>query len=181
MTLTADHIAALYDKLSPQILRYLARRTFDPETAVDLMAETFARAITDRHRCRGVSEEEITAWIYAIARNQLTDFVRRGRVERLAMQRLGMQRRALDDDEHERIEQLIDLQEVRDQVAAALQELSAPQREVLRMRVLEECPYNELAAAIGTTEQTARVRVSRALQALRVTPTFVQLGERRHA
>ncbi|MEV4420827.1 sigma-70 family RNA polymerase sigma factor [Patulibacter sp. NPDC049589] len=181
MTPTADHIASLYDRHAPEVLRYLARRTFEPETAVDLVAETFARAVADRRRFRGRTDEELVGWIYAIARNQLTDYLRRGRVEREAMVRLGMQRRSLPDADFDRIEQLIDLQGVRDEVAAALDELTEPQRHVLRLRVLEEQSYVELAARLGTSEQTARARVSRALRALRATPTFIRLGEERCA
>jgi RNA polymerase sigma-70 factor (ECF subfamily) len=179
VTPTADQIASLYDRLAPEVLRYLARRTWDPETAVDLTSETFARAIADRRRFRGHTEDELIGWIYAIARNQLTDFLRRGRVEREAMSRLGMQRRPLPDADFDRIEQLFDLQSVRDEVAAALEDLPEPQRHVLRLRVLEEQSYGELAVNLGTSEQTARARVSRALRALRGTPAFTRLGEER--
>lgn len=181
MTPTADHIASIYDRLSPEVLRYLARRTFDPEAAVDLTAETFARAIADRRQFRGHTEDELIGWIYAIARNQLTDFLRRGRVEREAMVRLGMQRRPLPSADFDRIEQLIDLQDVRDEVAAALEGLTEPQQHVLRLRVLEEQSYGEIAVALGTSEQTARARVSRALRALRATPSFTRLREERCA
>lgn len=65
--LTADDIADLHDAHAAALLCYLARRTLEPEVAVDLMAETFARAITQRHRFRGSSHEEAVAWLYAIA------------------------------------------------------------------------------------------------------------------
>lgn len=176
--LTADDIADLHDAHAAALLRYLARRTLEPEVAVDLMAETFARAITQRHRFRGSSHEEAVAWLYAIARNQLADFHRRGHVERAAMARLGMQRRALDEDEHDRIEALIDLRRVQEEVAAALRQLPHAQQEIVRLRVPEERSYAELAALIGITEENARARSSRALRALRDTPTFQRIRER---
>lgn len=182
MQLTPDIIATLYDRHGPELLRFLARRTLEPEVAVDLMAETFARVVADRRRFRGRTDEEAIGWIYSIARNQLIDYQRRGRVERDAMNRLGIQSRPLDEHEHDRIERLIDLQSIRADVEGAMNDLPDAHREVLQLRVLDECPYDELAQAIGTSEQTARARVSRALRALRATPTFQKLSqEQTHA
>lgn len=175
--MTAEQIASLYDQHGPEVLRYLARRTFDPEVAVDLLAETFTKAIVQRRQFRGVSDEEAVAWIYSIARHLLIDNLRRIQVERSALEREGRQRRTLFDDEYERIERLLDLRDIRDAVAVALKDLSDAHRQVLQLRVIEECSYGELAAAIGTSEQTARARLSRALQALRAAPTMIRLQE----
>lgn len=182
MALTADHIASLYDQHGPDILRYLARRTFDPETAVDLLADTFTKAIASRRRFRGTSTEEAIGWLYAIARSQLSDHRRRARAERAAMSRVQGERRALYDEEYERIEQLLDLQDIRDTVAAALDELPDTHRQVIRLRVVEERSYDELAALLGTSVVAARVRLSRALRALRDAPSIIELREElRHA
>ena len=40
------------------------------------------------------------------------------------------------------------------------------QRDALRLRVVEERSYPEVADALGVSEQTARARVSRGLRAL---------------
>jgi len=164
MPMTAEQIASLYDQ-------------HGPEVAVDLLAETFTKAIVQRRQFRGVSDEEAVAWIYSIARHLLIDNLRRIQVERSALEREGRQRRTLFDDEYERIERLLDLRDIRDAVAVALKDLSDAHRQVLQLRVIEECSYGELAAAIGTSEQTARARLSRALQALRAAPTMIRLQE----
>lgn len=181
MSLTPEQIAALYDEHAPALLRYIARRTFEPEIAVDLLSETFAKAIAERRRFRGSSDQEIVGWLYAIARNLVVDHGRRVVAERTALGREG-RRRPLDDDEYERIERLLDLRSIRDTVAEALDELPRQHREVLRLRIVEERSYAELAAAIGTTELAARVRLSRALAALRSLPAITRLREElRHA
>jgi hypothetical protein len=48
-----------------------ARRTLDPEVALDLTAETFAEAFEHRHRLRGSTEREALGWLWAIADHQL--------------------------------------------------------------------------------------------------------------
>src|SRR4051794_686541 len=95
MPLDADAIADLYDQHARALLAFLARRAADPEAAVDLLAETFAAAFKDRRRFRG---DDPLPWLYGIARHQLAGYFRRGRVERRALERLGVQRRGMTPD-----------------------------------------------------------------------------------
>jgi DNA-directed RNA polymerase specialized sigma24 family protein len=83
-------------------------------------------------------DDAAIGWIYGIAHHQLSAFYRRGGVERRAMDRLGVERRALTDPEYERIEELAGLAETRGRVAAALGELPAEHADVLRLRVVDE-------------------------------------------
>jgi RNA polymerase sigma factor (sigma-70 family) len=166
VSLDADDISRLYRSHARAMLTFFARRTYDPETAVDLVAETFAAAFASRHQFRGDSDEEAGAWVYGIARHQLSALYRRGQVERRALSRLGVERRALTDPEYDRIEQLADLAELRNLVADRLAELPAEHQLVVRLRIVDERSYADIGAALDISEQTARARVSRALRAL---------------
>jgi RNA polymerase sigma factor (sigma-70 family) len=177
MPLDADAISRLYEAHAGAMLGFLMKRTYDPEAAMDLLAETFAAAFEDRRRFRGSGEQQTLAWLYAIARHRAADFHRRGHVERRALDHLGFQRRALSDDEYERIEQLADLEQIRDELASGLEGLGTEQRDALRLRVLEERPYADVARTLGVSEQTARARVSRALRALRDLPALIAAAE----
>ena len=165
MVLDADALDRLY-RHAAGLLRFLMRRTFDPEAAVDLVADTFLAAFSDRAAFRGESDEQAVAWLYGIARYRLADFLRHGRVERKALERAGFQRRSLSDPEYERIEELAGLSELRDQIAEGLDGLGDEHRIALRLRIVEERPYAQVAATLGVSEQTARARVSRAVNAL---------------
>jgi RNA polymerase sigma factor (sigma-70 family) len=167
MVLDAAAISRLYRAHAAGMLGFFVRRTFDPEVAVDLVADTFVAAVADRGSFRGESDEEAVGWLYGIARHRLADFLRRGRVERRALEQAGFQRRALTDSEYERIEELAGLGELRDLVAAGVDRLSDQHRTALQLRIVEELPYPEVAAALGVSEQAARARVSRAVAALR--------------
>ena len=90
----ADAFADLYDRQSKAVLVFFARRIWDPEVAMDLTAETFARAFAGRGSFRGGSVE------------------------------------------------------------------------ALRLRVVQELPYEVVAQRLAVSEQTARKRVSRGLQKL---------------
>jgi RNA polymerase sigma-70 factor (ECF subfamily) len=104
--------------------------------------------------------------LYGIARNLLRDWYRRGRCEQSALARLGVEVPALDDAELARIEEQAGLRRLRGALDDALATLSGDQREALRLRVVEELPYDEVARRLGVSEQTTRMRVSRALRAL---------------
>lgn len=166
MPLDADAISRLYGDHARDLLRFCARRTLDPETAVDLVAECFAVAFEDRRSYRGSTDAEALGWLYGIARNLIANYHRRGEVHRRAVARLGVERRALRPEEFERIEELADLDVLRARVGAAMNTLPADQQEAVRLRIVDELDYPEVAARAGTSEQTVRARVSRGLKAL---------------
>jgi RNA polymerase sigma factor (sigma-70 family) len=158
--------ADVYVEYHEQVLRYFARRTFDPETAFDLMSETFAELFAHIDEFRGQTEEQGRAWMWTVARHQLYRWRERGSVEQRSLQRLGVPIASLGPAEYERIEELADLQRLRPQLLSALDRLGDEQREALYMRVLEHRGYDDIAARCGTTPQVVRARVSRGLRQL---------------
>jgi RNA polymerase sigma factor (sigma-70 family) len=166
MALDPDDISRLYRAHAADLLRFFARRTLQPEVAVDLVAETFARAFVMRARYRGREDREALGWIYGIARHELSEYFRRGAVERRALSRVGVQLEPLTDVDYERIEDVASLRSHQVAIAEGLAALSVEQRQALQLRIVEERSYAELASTLGITEQTARARVSRALRAL---------------
>ncbi|MEV4418838.1 sigma-70 family RNA polymerase sigma factor [Patulibacter sp. NPDC049589] len=167
MALTGEDISQLYALHATELLRHFARRTFDPEVAVDLVAETFARAFERRADLRDAEPEAARAWLFTVARRLLVDEHRRGVVDRAATLRLGIERRPLHDEEHDRIERLASTERLRALVADALASLPEDQRAALRLRVVDERPYPAIARALGVSEQVVRARVSRGLRTLR--------------
>lgn len=172
-TLDAEALDGLYREHSRRLLIFFARRTIDAETATDLVAETFAAAFRDRRQFRGRTADEAAGWLYGIARNQLASYYRRGSVEREAMKRVAVERRDLSAEERERIEELAGIAALRDRVREQLLHLDAPDQEILRLRVVEERDYAEIAESLGINEDAVRARVSRAVKRLR---TLVEDG-----
>ncbi|HEX8205535.1 MAG TPA: RNA polymerase sigma factor [Solirubrobacteraceae bacterium] len=148
------------------VLAFFVRRTFDVDAARDLAAETFAQAFQHRARFRGTGGEQEAAWLYAIARHQLSRYVRRGVASRKAVRRLGIRVPPVHDDDRGRILELAGSADIRARVSAAFDELDEQQRLALKLRVIDELPYPQVATTLGVSEQTARARVSRALRAL---------------
>ena len=162
----ADAFAALYDREARTVLVFIARRTLDPELALDLTAETFAQAFRGRRSFRGSTEMEERAWLFTIARRQISRYHRRGKVERRALEALGAQLPEAHEDDLREIEEAAGLDALRSTLGDELARLNAGQRAALQLRVVEERSYPEVADALGVSEQTARARVSRGLRAL---------------
>jgi RNA polymerase sigma-70 factor (ECF subfamily) len=166
MALAADEIGRLYRREARRMVGFFVRRTRDPEAALDLVAETFACAIRDRRQFRGADADAATAWLYAIARNLLNSWYRRGVVERRACERLGIERLELSLEEYERLLELAGSQGLRERIRRELGGLPDEQRRAIELRVVDERSYEETAATLGISQQTARARVSRGLRAL---------------
>jgi RNA polymerase sigma factor (sigma-70 family) len=155
----------LFERHADSLLGYFARRALDPEAAAELTAETFAQAFASRRRFRdrGLGA---AGWLYGIGRHQLGRYFRSGAVDSRARRRLGMPEREVSAEDYERIEELIDFEQVGRAIGRAFSLLSEEQREALRLRVIDGLPYREVAEALKCTEDTARARVSRGLRRL---------------
>ena len=104
---------------------------------------------------------------FAIARNQLTDHFRSEQAHGSAVRRLGIERRDLTDAEYDRIEELAATHDLRELVAEELERLPVEQQDAVRLRLMDELSYEEVAERLGITQPAARARVSRGLRTLR--------------
>jgi RNA polymerase sigma factor (sigma-70 family) len=162
----ADAFSQLYRSEGEAVLLFLTRRTLDGELALELTAETFAIAMRSWRTLRELAHEQQRAWLFTVARRRFTRYLRRASVERRLVQRLGVHVPHVDHDDVLLIEQRAGLDELRAALGRELARLSADQCEALRLRVVEERPYREVAERLGVSEQTARARVSRGLRRL---------------
>lgn len=159
-----DAFRELYERYVEAVNGYFVRRTGSRATALDLTAETFAQAWFVRARFRDEANGSAAPWVYGIARNVLLMSVRRGAIERRGTERLGLLQR-LDRPQH--VEDPVPESAWADGADELLDTLPAHQRDAVRLRVLEDLEYSDVADALGTTPATARVRVHRGLRALK--------------
>ncbi|UJA19353.1 RNA polymerase sigma factor [Thermoleophilia bacterium SCSIO 60948] len=163
---SAQRYEAFYAANADDLVLFFARRVLDPQVALDLAAETLAQAFVSRQSFRGDDDVAARSWLYGIARHTLARYLRKGATERRAIERVGIDVPALSEEEHRRVEEQAGIEPLRAAVRAALQTTKPAQRDALRLRVVEERPYPEVAALLGVSEQTARARVSRGLRSL---------------
>jgi RNA polymerase sigma-70 factor (ECF subfamily) len=134
--------------------------------ALDLTAETFAKAFENRARFRGSSGGEAAGWVWTIARNELRMYWRSRNVELAAMRRLGLSRHEASQDELHRIDDLVTLEAASGKISEAFAALSHDQQQAIRMHVIDELEYEEIADRLALSNAVVRSRVSRGLRQL---------------
>ena len=126
-----------------------------PEDAEDLVQETLVALHTRRDSYD--ANYPLTAWLFAIARYRLIDFLRRSK------------RRAhapLDGIDPGETDPEYEASDARRDVAVLLDKLPEKQRTAIRMVKLEEKSVREAAAETGLTESDIKISIHRGLKTL---------------
>ena len=140
----------------PRLRRYARALVGNRDDADDLVQDTLERAWTRSSLWPGVAD--MRAWLFSIMHNVHVDRVRRPRVVTVDF-----------DDETPEIPvaatqgdrlAVLDLQ-------AALEQLSAEQREIILLVALEDMPYADVARTLGVPTGTVMSRLSRGRERLR--------------
>jgi RNA polymerase sigma factor (sigma-70 family) len=156
-----------YELVARDLVGYFARRTGDPQLAMDLLGATFLAAFEQRALCRASTQGQRAAWVYRIAASKLADHFRGQEREQHAVARLDSELRALTRAEVSAIERLAGSSEIEQRVRAAFDQLSYEQQTALDLHVIQERSYAEVSHALQISEPAARARVSRGISALR--------------
>ena len=159
--------AELYDAIAPRLLRFLRGATRDTFAAEDLMQQT----LLHMHRARGsfIAGSPVMPWAFAIARRLMTDRARRCRVER----RLFTDPSSDDGRTHEpaaataRPDDLVHARRLEGRLRRRFDALPELQRTAYRMFRLEGLSLVRSAAVLGTSVTAVKLRVHRAVVALR--------------
>jgi DNA-directed RNA polymerase specialized sigma24 family protein len=100
------------------------------------------------------------AWLYGIAAKKLAHFFRRREVEMRVARRLGLERPPLDQESALLIAALIDTDEQRAALRAALEQISGAEREAVELRVISELDYDDGRPPCGDAAQEDDFRVA---------------------
>jgi RNA polymerase sigma factor (sigma-70 family) len=160
----AECFGEFYRRRHGAILAFLRPRVASSELAADLMCETFAAALIAVHESDRELPREPIAWLVTIARNELLDARRRGKVADDARRRLALEPVSLADKDLVAVE---DLAADADLLAQLADELSPDQLHALTAHLFDERDYPEIAHELGCSQAVVRKRVSRALTVLR--------------
>jgi RNA polymerase sigma-70 factor, ECF subfamily len=128
-----------------------------PEDAEDLVQETLVALHTRRDSYD--SAFPLTAWMYAIARYRLIDFLRRTK-------RRGGVHASLDDIEIGESDPSISASDAKRDLTALLNQLPAKQQTAIRLVKLEDKSVREAAAQTGLSESDIKISIHRGMKAL---------------
>ncbi|MBK8253957.1 MAG: RNA polymerase sigma factor [Polyangiaceae bacterium] len=153
----------LYPLLYPRFVSYFCRMVGrrDAAQVSDLVQETFLRV----HRARSLFEKDASAlaWVYTIARNVLTDQIRRQKVRTKYAGDLN----AEPVDQTANVESQVLAMETARIVERALASMPDAQREAFVLVRYEGLSIKEAAQSLGATETAVKLRAFRAYEILR--------------
>lgn len=146
------------ERWSPNLRRYARALTHNAEQADDLVQDCLERALSRRHLWN--EDGNTRAWLFTIMHNIHANETRR-RGNRPASVPIDDRdgHYARPASQHSRIAGM--------ELAAALAELPAGQRQVILLVALEGMSYGEVAETIGVAQGTVMSRLSRGRERLR--------------
>ena len=155
-----------YDRYAAWVRSWFLRQTGSDSAALDLTAETFAQAWHASRRFRDMAEGSGAPWLFGIARNLLRQYHKHNRIESAARERLGLPAAWADCEDYEAVDERLEAGSLAPALRLAIKALPREQRRALELRVVQQLEYEEVAGALGCSQNAARLRVSRALRAL---------------
>jgi RNA polymerase sigma-70 factor, ECF subfamily len=159
---------AIGRELHQQVLGYVARRVRSREDAEDITQEVMLRI--HRHRAELAHVERMSAWVYRIAGNAITDHYRRAARRELPS---GHAADVPEPEPHNATPAWIEpgTEQLRENLAACLaplvERLSASYRHALELTELEGISQTEAAPRLGLSVSGMKARVQRARGQLR--------------
>ncbi|CCG98176.1 RNA polymerase, sigma-24 subunit, ECF subfamily [Fibrella aestuarina BUZ 2] len=152
----------LFERYHRELFGFLYHMSHNPDASDDMVQTVFYRMLKYRHTFTG--DGSFRSWMYHLARNVLIDTTqqqkRSAQHHDLAAYADRIGGGPLADESLQREQEVALLQE-------ALARLSPDHREVLVLSRYQELTYTEIARILDTTEGAVKVRVHRAMNALK--------------
>ena len=143
-----------------RLTRYALRLTGEIETARDVVQETFLRLCRQR---RSDVEGHVAEWLYRVARNLAFDLLRKqGRLDQFERQDIDGCPGATPA-----AAVVFENRDNASRVLEAIESLSQPEQEVLRLKFQDGLKYREIANITGRTTNYVGVLIHTAIKKLR--------------
>jgi RNA polymerase sigma-70 factor (ECF subfamily) len=147
----------LYDACADQLHHFLVARLGSRNDADDVLQNTFVRLAGARGSLGRV--ENLKAYVFQVARNEATSFVRSTGRPMVETQTAATLFRDSADDHTAR--------ETAEIVAGALARLTADEREIVELKMYAKLTFREIADVVGVPQGTAATRYRSALERMR--------------
>ena len=154
---SAAGFGELFDAYYDRIYAYAYRRVGARDAAEDIAASVFADAWRAIKRVRWQGKP-LVAWLYRIAARRVADAYRARRAD-VPLEEMADAAYAAVGDDWDRAEAMA-------AVRRGIAQLSAADREIIRLVYFDECRGDEIAALLNCTPNTVYARTHRALKRL---------------
>lgn len=154
--------AEIYDHYFPDVYKYVLYRVRDPQTADDLTAQTFERALRDL-KDYDVKRGVFGAWLFGITRNVVNQYFRRQkRFEWLPLDWLRFHQSSEPGPEESAA-----MNEMTVRLLDALAQLEERERDIIALKFAAGLNNRQIAEITGLTPGNVGVILYRSVQRLR--------------
>lgn len=152
----------LYDYYFPKIYNYVHYRVADFHAAEDLVSLVFEKIFT-RFESYRPEKAPLSAWIFSIARNTITDYYRRRGLIHFDSLDTSAEVTTADPDPGD----VVCFNEVQQHLIKALSSLKQREREVIALKFWSGLSNSDIANLVGISESNTGVIIFRAMRHLR--------------
>ncbi len=176
-TIKFSHIASTYNEYLDSLYAYALHMGFDDQVSMDAIHDVFYKLCT---RYSSLDEiDNLKFYLFRSLRNRLIDLKRTNRefpglpsAEEGMDEHLPFQLNVTVEDEfimHE------DSEEIRQKVENVLNRLTHRQREIIYLRYIQECSYEEISEIMQISVAASRNLVSKSVTKLRAASLTISL------
>jgi RNA polymerase sigma-70 factor, ECF subfamily len=157
---TLDEFEMFVTVFQKRMFRFIYYRIKNRQDAEDLLQALFLKSYNNREKLRKV-KSQVGAYLYRMALNACIDHCRkRARVNHVNIDDENLTSSKYPSTETEFTDEL-------NRIGKIMQQIPAKQAEVLRLRVVDNLSFAEIAKVIGCFETTARTRYRYGVKKLR--------------
>ena len=158
--LNSEKFAPLYNKYYKQIFSYVYQRLDSKDTAFDITAQVFLKALTNiqKYEFKGVP---FASWLYRIAFNEVMQLHKTNKAHRVVNADISDLRFVCESNDKPFFEEYIpSLQNL-------ISKLEEHELQLVEMRYFEKRPFKEVAEILNITEVNAKVKMHRVIEKLK--------------
>lgn len=151
---------ALYNKYFEPVFCFVYQRVEQKQNAADITSQVFLKAMLNlpKYENRGLP---FNAWLFRIAKNELTDMFRKRRVERV----INVETDALKEVMEEMKEDSYEI--YYGKLTGVMKTLKDEDLDLVEMRFFEKRSFKEIGDILGITENNAKVKLYRLLEKMK--------------
>ncbi|HCE30934.1 hypothetical protein A2778_05720 [Candidatus Daviesbacteria bacterium RIFCSPHIGHO2_01_FULL_40_24] len=145
-----------------KLVYFFAKKSlYQQDDVDDIVQETFLKAMSNYKQFTFRSDGELKSWLLTICRHLITDQIRSKK------NTISIEQNNIELFDHNDVEDMLDAEITQEKdiemVKKELLNLKAAEQEIIRLRIVEEMEFKEIAITLASKEAAVKMRFYRAL------------------